>query len=227
MTSSRTNTALVGSRERVTGSGRIRSGCVHRRPSTIRPTKQSQVKPPGALIPSVDLRAVVQAHPRRAQGGSPRTRYRIRNRRGLPLHSCIGPKGHAALAQSAERLTRNEKVVGSIPTGGSTQTPRSEAHSLARGFCNSGVELVRCPCGAPKLLRSVPEVLVDQVPVQVHRHGRRGVPQDAERPSGQRRTPARPRQPCAGDRGCAVRRCDSSGGQRPLPLILSQKGSGS
>src|SRR5207237_41426 len=26
---------------------------------------------------------------------------------------------------SAERLTRNEKVVGSIPTGGSTQTPRS------------------------------------------------------------------------------------------------------
>lgn len=27
---------------------------------------------------------------------------------------------HAALAQSAERLTRNEKVVGSIPTGGST-----------------------------------------------------------------------------------------------------------
>jgi hypothetical protein len=29
------------------------------------------------------------------------------------------PQGRAALAQSAERLTRNEKVVGSIPTGGS------------------------------------------------------------------------------------------------------------
>ena len=28
-------------------------------------------------------------------------------------------RGRAALAQSAERLTRNEKVVGSIPTGGS------------------------------------------------------------------------------------------------------------
>ena len=26
---------------------------------------------------------------------------------------------HAALAQSAERFTRNEQVVGSIPTGGS------------------------------------------------------------------------------------------------------------
>jgi hypothetical protein len=43
----------------------------------------------------------------------------------------------AALAQSAERLTRNEKVVGSIPTGGSTQTPRSEGSSLARGFLHS------------------------------------------------------------------------------------------
>jgi hypothetical protein len=32
------------------------------------------------------------------------------------------PVPPAALAQSAERLTRNEKVVGSIPTGGSTQT---------------------------------------------------------------------------------------------------------
>ena len=40
----------------------------------------------------------------------------------------------AALAQSAERLTRNEKVVGSIPTGGSTRTPRSEGSFLARGF---------------------------------------------------------------------------------------------
>jgi hypothetical protein len=28
--------------------------------------------------------------------------------------------GLAALAQSVERFTRNEKVVGSIPTGGST-----------------------------------------------------------------------------------------------------------
>lgn len=28
--------------------------------------------------------------------------------------------GHAALAQSAEHLTRNEKVKGSIPLGGST-----------------------------------------------------------------------------------------------------------
>jgi hypothetical protein len=32
---------------------------------------------------------------------------------------------HAALAQSAERFTRNEQVVGSIPTGGSTKLPFS------------------------------------------------------------------------------------------------------
>src|SRR6478752_2397200 len=31
------------------------------------------------------------------------------------------PRQHAALAQSVEHLTRNEKVVGSIPTGGSTR----------------------------------------------------------------------------------------------------------
>ena len=35
--------------------------------------------------------------------------------RGLPAGQ------RAALAQSVERLTRNEKVVGSIPTGGSTR----------------------------------------------------------------------------------------------------------
>lgn len=52
------------------------------------------------------------------------------------LASAPGPP--AALAQSAERLTRNEKVVGSIPTGGSTQTPRSEASSSPGGFVVSG-----------------------------------------------------------------------------------------
>lgn len=31
----------------------------------------------------------------------------------------VFPQGFAALAQSAERLTRNEKVAGSIPAGGS------------------------------------------------------------------------------------------------------------
>ena len=53
---------------------------------------------------------------------SPRNRFGITPR--LPLHSSPAP---AALAQSAERLTRNEKVVGSIPTGGSMGTPSSEA----------------------------------------------------------------------------------------------------
>jgi hypothetical protein len=36
---------------------------------------------------------------------------------------CCLTRRRAALAQSAERFTRNEQVVGSIPTGGS----RSEA----------------------------------------------------------------------------------------------------
>ena len=36
-----------------------------------------------------------------------------------PVHSTIVK--YAALAQSAERLTRNEKVIGSIPIGGSTR----------------------------------------------------------------------------------------------------------
>ena len=39
----------------------------------------------------------------------------------------------AALAQSVERFTRNEKVVGSIPTGGSTKTPAQSVREL--GFC--------------------------------------------------------------------------------------------
>jgi hypothetical protein len=51
----------------------------------------------------------------------------------------------AALAQSAERLTRNEKVVGSIPTGGSTQTPRSETTLRSWGSCNSGLGSLRGP----------------------------------------------------------------------------------
>jgi hypothetical protein len=48
--------------------------------------------------------------------------------------------GPAALAQSAERLTRNEKVVGSIPTGGSTRTPRSslKERGRSRGFALTG-----------------------------------------------------------------------------------------
>ena len=42
-----------------------------------------------------------------------------------PVHSTIVK--YAALAQSAERLTRNEKVIGSIPIGGS-----SDCHSATR-----------------------------------------------------------------------------------------------
>ena len=41
----------------------------------------------------------------------------------------------AALAQSVERFTRNEKVVGSIPTGGSTETPAQSACEL--GFLHA------------------------------------------------------------------------------------------
>ena len=41
--------------------------------------------------------------------------------------------GRAALAQSVERLTRNEKVVSSILTGGSTKPPGK--HWFYQGVC--------------------------------------------------------------------------------------------
>ena len=41
----------------------------------------------------------------------------------------------AALAQSVERFTRNEKVVGSIPTGGSIKTPAQSACELGFFAC--------------------------------------------------------------------------------------------
>ena len=47
----------------------------------------------------------------------------------------------AALAQSVERFTRNEKVVGSIPTGGSAKTP-------AQSVCELGVLCVLYDAGA-------------------------------------------------------------------------------
>ena len=74
---------------------------------------------------------------------------------------------------------RNEKVVGSIPTGGSTQTPRSGPTSLARGFVIPGSVSVEAPGAFAHFVRSVPEVLVDETAVEVHRHGRRGMAQDA------------------------------------------------
>lgn len=44
----------------------------------------------------------------------------------------------AALAQSAERLTRNEKVVGSIPTGGSVVTCENVGACQIRARCVGG-----------------------------------------------------------------------------------------
>src|SRR5690348_18406123 len=58
---------------------------------------------------------------------------------------------HAALAQSVERLTRNEKVVGSIPTGGST----------ANGPDPSWIRAVRRPAGSAQV---EPVVRHDLVP---------------------------------------------------------------
>ena len=87
--------------------------------------------------------------------------------------------GHcAALAQSVERLTRNEKVVGSIPTGGSTQTP-GQGPLLARvgGLSSLPVAASDAPW-CPRPSAAAPTGSVDQVAVEVHRHGRRGVPQD-------------------------------------------------
>jgi hypothetical protein len=78
--------------------------------------------------------------------------------------------GPAALAQSAERLTRNEKVVGSIPTGGSLRSPRSEPH-LTWGSVFSGPALRRGRerVGDPR------SVLADHVGVHPQRDRRIGV----------------------------------------------------
>jgi hypothetical protein len=49
-------------------------------------------------------------------------------------------------------------------------------------FCQGATFIVRslvrpCPRGAPEPLGRVPQIAVDHVPVQVHRHGSCGVPQ--------------------------------------------------
>jgi hypothetical protein len=59
----------------------------------------------------------------------------------------------------AERLPRNEKVVGSIPTGGSTRFPRSEARSpgvssFRRSWCGSCCEWVLSSIAWPRRRRS-------------------------------------------------------------------------
>src|SRR5690625_2087094 len=71
------------------------------------------------------------------------TRHRNRERpapehrgRGVGrVHSRTVLLDRAALAQSAERLTRNEKVVGSIPTGGSTSWMRVELQDVVQSRC--------------------------------------------------------------------------------------------
>jgi|SRR5580658_7925298 hypothetical protein len=51
---------------------------------------------------------------------------------------------HAALAQSAERFTRNEQVVGSIPTGGSYPDRRKRWHSMGvHRFLGSSFRSIR------------------------------------------------------------------------------------
>ncbi len=54
---------------------------------------------------------------------------------------------HAALAQSVERLTRNEKVVGSIPTGGSTP-PAARGTAAGRSRLVLGSRKQPCPARA-------------------------------------------------------------------------------
>jgi hypothetical protein len=65
---------------------------------------------------------------------------------------------------NAESLPRNEKVVGSIPTGGSTRTPRSsEACFLARGFVILAAVPVRGPREAPGVLGQEPMPIIAHI----------------------------------------------------------------
>jgi hypothetical protein len=68
----------------------------------------------------------------------------VQVRRAEPVDSsgCRPPWRCAALAQSAERFTRNEQVVGSIPTGGSTRCELSsmisdQGGAVAEGACGT------------------------------------------------------------------------------------------
>src|SRR5690625_4466579 len=92
------------------------------------------------------------------------TRHRNRERpapehrgRGVGrVHSRTVLLDRAALAQSAERLTRNEKVVGSIPTGGST--PHNAAGLHKRRCLASGLTHVIQPGSASAYPLRTPEV---------------------------------------------------------------------
>ncbi|MDX6242234.1 MAG: hypothetical protein QOG10_7183 [Kribbellaceae bacterium] len=73
---------------------------------------------------------------------------------------------------------RNETVIGSIPIGGSTPKPQVRGHFPRPGVSSFRPQAPSVPRGAPDLPGGIPQVLIDQVSIPVHRHGRRGVPQD-------------------------------------------------
>lgn len=102
-------------------------------PSSSAPRRSDSVRQPGSRAPPRTATTQLRSRQIRPGGVSdsespPPSRYTLASASAPP----------AALAQSAERLTRNEKVVGSIPTGGSTRTPRSslKERGRSRGACD-------------------------------------------------------------------------------------------
>ena len=100
------------------GTGGRARGAAHAHPRVLR-------RPPGAAaaLSAASDRADCSAAGRAAAGGGPCG--------NVCLLAVLRATAHAALAQSAEHLTRNEKVKGSIPLGGSQRKgPRTRSLSL-------------------------------------------------------------------------------------------------
>jgi hypothetical protein len=72
-------------------------------------------------VTAAALTASLTVLPRRAPANTAHTSAGALRRTGRLLW-LLSHRRRAALAQSAERFTRNEQVVGSIPTGGSTNS---------------------------------------------------------------------------------------------------------
>ncbi len=64
-----------------------------------------------------------------------------------------------------------------FPEAAPGRYPLSMTLSAKAPPSSSGHSSRPCPPGAPEPLGRVPQIAVDQVPVQVHRHGSCGVPQ--------------------------------------------------
>ena len=95
---------------------RVRALAAHAPPARLLRCIEAVLECREALAINVKPKFAVDAMVAGDRPGAPRLIFGSRGCRRLA--------GHATLAQSVERLTRNEQVSGSIPLGGSALLPR-------------------------------------------------------------------------------------------------------